>query len=309
LKSDNPGVGLGRVVVVVGVATLFASPGAAAPPTQPAAILYSTGGDEDDECGTIWSVDPEGGEPRQLDVGPGRSCDPDWSPDGKSIAFTANQGGSSYRIYVSDANGKNPVPVSHPMEGQDDFMAAWSPDGIRIVFERRSAGRDSYNLFIVDADGTNERQLTHGHGFDGTPWWSPDGRILFVSDRTHPKRGCRDCSALYVMRISDGRVGRITRKRYNALMPAWSPDGVHIVWARAPSIDAPLALYMMRSDTSAVRRLDASGASPAVSPDSHTVVYSGGSGLALISVDGSGRRQLTTDGGSGPSWRPVSGGS
>ena len=79
----------------------------------------------------------------------------------------------------------------------------------------------------------------------------------------HAKRGCRECSALYVMRLSNGRIGRITRKRFNALMPAWSPDGVHIVWARAPSIDAPLALYMMRSDTSAVRRVDAGGASPA----------------------------------------------
>jgi Tol biopolymer transport system component len=118
---------------------------------------------------------------------------------------------------------------------------------------------------------------------------------------------CRFCSALYVLRLTDGHVGRITRKRFNALMPSWSPDGVHIAWARAPSIDAPLALYTMRSDTSVVRRLDRSGESPAFSPDSHTIAYSSGRGLVLIGVDGSGRRQLTTDGGSGPSWRPVSG--
>jgi Tol biopolymer transport system component len=92
-------------------------------------------------------------------------------------------------------------------------------------------------------------------------------------------------------------------------MPAWSPDGVHIVWARAPSIDAPLALYMMRSDPSAVRRLDRVGPSPAWSPDAHTIVYSSVAGLVLIGVDGSGRRQLTSDAGSDPSWRPVSAGS
>jgi Tol biopolymer transport system component len=51
------------------------------------------------------------------------------------------------------------------------------------------------------------------------------------------------------------------------------------------------------------------GASPAWSPDSHTIVYSSGAGLVLLGVDGSGRRQLTSDGGSDPSWRPVSAGS
>lgn len=301
-------MGLGRVGVVIAVAMVLAAPGSASTPAAPAAILYSAGGNEDDECGSIWSVSPDGGAPQALDVGRGESCDPDWSPDGASIAFTSSADGQ-LRIYVSDAFGRNARAVSHPAAGAADFMPSWSPDGTRIVFERRPRTGDRYNLFLVDRGGTNERQLTHGHGFDGTPWWSPDGRILFVSDRLHAKRGCRDCSALYVMRLSDGHVSRITRKRYNALMPAWSPDGVHIAWARAPSTDAPLALYMMRSDTSAVRRLDANGASPAFSPDSHTIVYSsGGGGLALINVDGTGRRQLTTDGGGGPSWRPVSGG-
>jgi Tol biopolymer transport system component len=304
-------VGLGRFAVAIGVVVLAAgaaAPGDARPSVEPGPILYSTGGDEDDQCGTIWSVEPDGAQPRPLDVGPGESCDPDWSPDGKRIAFTSNQGGPQLRIYVADANGGNHVAVTDPAGG-DDFMPAWSPDGTRILFERRSAGRNSFNLFLVDADGKNERHLTRGHGFDGTPWWSSDGRILFVSDRTHQRRGCRACSALYVLRLSDGHVGRITRNRFNALMPAWSPDGVHIVWARAPSIDAPLALYMMRSDTSAVRRLDRVGASPAWSPDAHTIVYSSGAGLVLIGVDGSGRRQLTSDAGSDPSWRPVSAGS
>ena len=277
--------------------------------SQPQAILYSTAVDEDDECGAIWSVAPESGTPARLDVAFPAACDPDWSPDGRHIAFSAGPSSDALRIYVADATGANAVAVSRPSRGTTDFMPAWSPDGTRIAFERRGAGHNSYNLFLVHADGTNQRQLTRGHGFDGTPWWSPDGRILFVSDRLHAKHGCRDCSALYVMRVSNGHVGRITSKRYNALMPAWSPDGAHIAWARAPSTDAPLSLYMMRSNTTAARRLVPEGESPAFSPDSRTIVYAGDGGLALINADGTGRRQLTTDGGAGPSWRPVSGGS
>jgi Tol biopolymer transport system component len=303
-------VRLTRLVVVLAVTSAAgASAPSAAIITAPNTILYSTSVDEDDECGAIWSIAPEGGAPEPLDVGLQRACDPDWSPDARHIAFSAEQSSVALRIYVSDSTGSNAVPISHPPEGTTDFMPEWSPDGKRIVFERRSATGDSYNLVLVDADGANEQQLTHGKSFDGTPWWSPDGRILFVSDRLHMARPCRDCSALYVMSLGGGRVGRITRRRYNALMPAWSPDGVHIAWARAPSIDAPLALYTMRSDTSAVRRLDRAGASPAFAPDSRLIVYSTGGGLWLIGVDGSGRRQLTTDGGAGPSWRPVSAGS
>ena len=163
---------LQRVAVVVGVALVAAGaagPGAARQRTEPGSILFSRGGDEDDECGTIWSVDPEGGDPRQLDVGPGENCDPDWSPDGKHIAFSSNRSGTRLRIYVADSSGRNPVAITQPAAG-DDFIPAWSPDGTRIVFERRAPTRDSFNLFIVDADGTHERQLTHGHGFDGTPW-------------------------------------------------------------------------------------------------------------------------------------------
>jgi len=305
-------VGLTRLVLTLAAALAAgASAPLAATTPGPAAILYTTytSTDEDDECGSIWSVGPEGGTSTRLDVGFPAACDPDWSPDARRIAFSGGPSSGSLRIYVATPSGGDRVAVSRPPKGTTDFMPAWSPDGRRIAFERRSAGRNAYNLMLVDADGRNERQLTRGHGFDGTPWWSPDGRILFVSDRLHAKHGCRDCSALYVMRVADGHVGRITRRRYNALMPAWSPDGARIAWARAGSSDDPLALYTMRSDTSAVRRLDADGASPAFSPDSHTIVYAGGGGLALIGVDGSGRRQLTRDGGEGPSWRPVSGGS
>lgn len=305
----------GHVGVMLGLALamcLFAVPGAAATASAaPGAILYDRGGNEDDLCGAIWSVEPNGGQSRRLDVGPGNSCDPDWSPDGRHFAFSSNQGGARYRIYVAEANGAHAAAVTQPGSGAADFMPAWSPDGSQIAFERRTPAGNSYNLLVVNADGTNARQLTHRRGFDGTPSWSPDGRVLFVSDRPAGRRPqrCDVCSALYIMRLSDGRTARITRRSVNSLMPAWSRDGMYIAWGRGPTVDAALRFYVMRSDRTDVRQLDRSGESPAWSPDSRTIVYSSDGGLALIGVDGTARRQLTSDGGSGPSWRPVSAGS
>jgi hypothetical protein len=157
MKADNPGVGLGRVGVVLGVvlaAAGAAAPGNGAQRAEPAAILYSTPGNSEDEaCGALWSIDPEGGVPRPLDVGLGVSCDPDWSPNARQIAFSGKQVSDNFRIYVADETGANAAPVSHPPSGSDDFMPAWSPDGTRIAFERRPPSRDRYNLFIVDARG------------------------------------------------------------------------------------------------------------------------------------------------------------
>lgn len=302
---------VGVVIVAVWAMASFAVSGAATPSpvVGPGAILYSRASNEDDLCGEVWSVEPEGGQPARLDLGDGESCDPDWSPDGRRIAFSSNHGAAEFRIFVADANGEHAVAVTHPRAGARDFMPAWSPDGTQIAFERRTPEGVSYNLFVVAADGTNTRQLTRRHGFDGTPTWSPDGRILFVSDRrAHRSKGCNSCSSLWIMRLSDRQTARITRTTVNALMPAWSRDGRFIAWSRAPNLYAVLRLYVMQSDRTDVRQVDRSGGSPAWSPDSRTIVYSSGAGLTLIGVDGAGRRQLTSDGGSSPSWRPVSDG-
>jgi TolB protein len=271
----------------------------------PGAILYNRGGGEEDSCGEIWSIDPSGGEPRRLDVGPGENCEPEWSPDATRIVFVSNRDGH-FRLYLADADGSNATALTNPPAGSNDFAPSWSRDGKRIAFERRPKSGDRYNLFLTNADGSSLRQLTHRRSFDGTPSWSPDGRILFVSDRGRHPKACDVCDSLWVIRPAGGHVSRITRTSANSLLPSWSPDGRDIAWSRAPNRDATFRLYVMGSDHRHVRRLDRAGEGPAWSPDSRTIVYFSRSGLALIGFGGKRRRQLTRDGGSDPSWRPVS---
>lgn len=104
----------------------------------------------------------------------------------------------------------------------------WSPDGTQIVFERNlEKDIQKYQLFIMDADGTNQRQLTHhGEGDrNGDAAWSPDGRSLaFKSNRSGNLE-------IYVMDLASRETKQLTDGD-GAYSPNWSPDGEEIVYGQ-----------------------------------------------------------------------------
>jgi TolB protein len=105
----------------------------------------------------------------------GKNLNPAWSPDGKTIAYTHN----GYIYLMDAANGSNKRRLSSMPGGE----ATWSPDGSKIAFW---AGDDSSTqIYIIDANGKNLRQLTDGKGYHENPDWSLDGQwIVYWSDET-----------------------------------------------------------------------------------------------------------------------------
>ena len=107
-----------------------------------------------------------------------------WSPDGSRIAFNSHndpQPGQSANLYTMAPDGTGVVPLTRYRGGKlNAYIGGWSPDGKQIVFHLRGADPDSpgvNQLFIVDADGRNMRQLTHlPHGMNpGYASWNPAG--------------------------------------------------------------------------------------------------------------------------------------
>jgi TolB protein len=130
--------------------------------------------------------------------------DPDWSPDGHSILYTAHDVGdegpnypalpfnsSSAEIYERDAHGTGePTQLTH--NGYEERGASWSPDGARIVFGCRigslaNAVITDFEICVMNADGTNLQQLTDNTVQDMTPTFSPDGQQI-VFHRTPPNQ-------------------------------------------------------------------------------------------------------------------------
>jgi Tol biopolymer transport system component len=107
--------------------------------------------------------------------------DPEYSPDGKRIAFTSGRSGSN-QVWVCDSDGSNPVQLTS-FSGPGASLSSWSPDGQYIAFN--SILKGNFDIYVTSARGGVARQLTTHSALDARPSWSRDGRwIYFASNRT-----------------------------------------------------------------------------------------------------------------------------
>lgn len=125
----------------------------------------------------MWLARADGGGTRKL-VADGSA--PSWSPDGRRIAFTSSRDGND-EIYVINSDGSGLTRLTERPDFRD-LSPRWSPDGTRIVFETQVIST-SFDIAIMNADGTGLMNLTGGRASEGRPVWLGNGaRIGFQAD-------------------------------------------------------------------------------------------------------------------------------
>jgi Tol biopolymer transport system component len=180
---------------------------------------------------------------QQISDGIGSVSAPDISPDGKSVVFAAKFSGGDSSIWKMNIDGSQAQPLTDAQWSEID--PSWSPDGQQIAF---AASRGGYvELFTMNADGSDIRQVTHGVlGIGGRSCWSPDGRWLaFYAG----PRGDRD---IYLVDVASGTPLRLTYGGNNTA-PCFSPDGSWLVFSS--SRDGDHEIFVMRADGSQVTQL------------------------------------------------------
>jgi Tol biopolymer transport system component len=173
----------------------------------------------------LYLYDVATGSVRQLTFGPASDGGTRWSPDGTIIVYGSRRFAdpATSDICTMPVTGGSPTCLTPPDE-YDDRGPDWSPDGSEIVWERDLDG--FIDLWIMNADGTNQRLLLDHSDYDTLPQWSPDGRfILFRSWRYGPP-------CLFILERATGNVRPVLG---DSLDPAyietgtWTPDGTGVV--------------------------------------------------------------------------------
>ncbi|MGM9861680.1 MAG: TolB family protein [Muribaculaceae bacterium] len=108
---------------------------------------------------------------------------PQISPDGTKIVYTKNERNNISHIWVVNTDGTNAVQLTSDKE-EMARCPYWSPSGTHIVYQNYvKARKKDFDLYVMRADGSGVVQLTDNESYDGSPYWSCDNYIYFISDR------------------------------------------------------------------------------------------------------------------------------
>jgi TolB protein len=255
----------------------------------------------------IYTQKLDNGGPRRVSPGVGKTTCAFFAPDGKKIIFASShldpeavakyapeltqreedRKAGKRRRYQWDFDSHMDIFEADPDGGNlrrltdakgYDAEGSYSADGQWIVFCSERAGTGGYELFIMDKDGKNVRQLTKAPNcYNGGPFFSPDGkRVIFRSDRKE-----KDQLQLYVINADGTGERHLTNDaKWVQWGPYWHPDNKHIIYAAAdhgdPSVRPNYDLYWMDVETGKRARIThAPGADvlPVFSPDGKKLMW------------------------------------
>ena len=216
----------------------------------------------------IYVMDADGGNQTRLTNDPALDSRADWSPDGKKIIFVSSRDGDR-EIYTMNADGTNVSPQLTNNTVLDN-VPQFSPDGKKILFFRLQAATQYFAIFVMNADGSGERQLTPDDLKAAEGDWAPDGKKIIFQDNTCPLEECAVPSDIRVMDADGSNVRRLTHYfeaggPLSAINPRWSPNGKKIGFIASTvecgavvvgcTFGANFDIYTMTKDGKAIRNI------------------------------------------------------
>ncbi|MBA2736251.1 MAG: PD40 domain-containing protein [Pyrinomonadaceae bacterium] len=294
----------------------------------------------------IFIIPATGGEPRQITFDDVRIYGLAWNTDSRKLFFTSFRVVSQLNLWETSVNERNepqliptgsknlqdlaispngrtiafveetvdeniweitPNQIARPLirSSRADHSQQISPDGSQIVFVSDRTG--NYEIWLADADGKNQRQLTDSNGSAGSPRFSPDGKFV-AFDAQMAER-----SDVYIVSASSGAPRRLTETGVNNTLPAWSADGNWIFFVSNRAGDEQIWKMPASGGEETAVQITRQGAFEMFAAPNGKLIYSKGGGKAglwSVGMDGGDEKPIPelSEAGAWRSWMVASGG-
>jgi TolB protein len=201
-----------------------------------------------------------------------------------------------------------PISFPHQLTYSQNMDTSLAPDGKRLVYISVIEGHEQF--FVMNADGTNSRQLTRDAADHEDPAWSPDGRKIAFS------LVIGDHKQIVVMNPNGTDQRAVTPASQSAIHPGWSPDSRQIIYCTDDDLRPPVknesVIYSIDVASGKVTPVISGGVNtaPVISPDGRKIAFrrmvDTNSELFIANRDGSGAHNITNHPAfdAWPSWSP-----
>lgn len=186
----------------------------------------------------IYEANPDGTELKALTTGPSYHAECAYSPDGSRIVFASNVDGSM-NLYTMANDGSDLYQVTKTT-GIYNGGCFFSPDGSKIIYRADHLRQHYLQVYTINIDGTELRQLTDNNAVNWAPYWHPNGEVIAYTTSLHGHTQYE----IYLLNIKTAASYRLTYNPTFDGLAVFNNEGNKLMWTSKRGRDGTCQIFL-----------------------------------------------------------------